>query len=348
LPRFQLAILYGSEDRFEEAVKTISPLLDARNELSPYERLIVDWYDAALRGRNAEKLAAAVEAEKLAPTNYLVNYIVGQGLIHLNRPRAALATFAKVPYPEWAARTGSAAWRFALAARARHMLADYEGELRETRDALRVEPQSLGYRGALSRALVALGRVDEALRQIDDTLLLPGSAGTNMLSVALELRAHGHREASLNLANRAVTWYRGRSPEMAKTESVRAGLATALYVAEKWDEARTAFAVLVTDFPEAIDYRGFVGALAARRGDRQEALKRTVELRRLDRPYVYGLHTYWQARIAALLGVKDQAVDLMREAFAQGLTFTVDIHCDMDLEALADNPPFRELMRPKD
>ena len=48
-----------------------------------------------------------------------------------------------------------------------------------------------------------------------------------------------------------------------------------------------------------------------------------------------------------LLGEKAQAVDLMREVFAQGWTFTVDIHSDMDLEPLADDPAFRELMRPK-
>jgi hypothetical protein len=46
--------------------------------------------------------------------------------------------------------------------------------------------------------------------------------------------------------------------------------------------------------------------------------------------------------------IAPEAVELMREAFAQGLIFTFDIHCDMDLEPLADNPPFRELMWPKD
>ena len=169
-----------------------------------------------------------------------------------------------------------------------------------------------------------------------------------MISVALELRKHGHRQPSLDLANRAVNWYRGRSPEIAKTEGARGGLARALYVAERWSEARTAFAALKREFPTLIDYKGFAGTLAARRGDRAVALADAAELRRLDRLYLYGDHTYWQARIASLLGDKAQAVDLMREAFSQGRQFTIDIHCDMDLEPLADDPAFRELMRPKD
>jgi hypothetical protein len=81
---------------------------------------------------------------------------------------------------------------------------------------------------------------------------------------------------------------------------------------------------------------------------RVEAFARAAELRRIDRPYLYGLHTYWRTRMAALLRDKAQAVDLIREAFAQGWTFTDDIHSNMDLEPLADDPAFRELMRPKD
>jgi len=39
---------------------------------------------------------------------------------------------------------------------------------------------------------------------IDDALTLPGWAGFHMRNVTVELRAHGYRQASLDLATRAV------------------------------------------------------------------------------------------------------------------------------------------------
>jgi hypothetical protein len=56
----------------------------------------------------------------------------------------------------------------------------------------------------------------------------------------------------------------------------------------------------------------------------------------------------WRARIAALLGEHALAVDLLRDAIAQGAYFTIGTHRDMDLESLKTNAAFRELMRPKE
>ena len=70
------------------------------------------------------------------------------------------------------------------------------------------------------------------------------------------------------------------------------------------------------------------------------------ELRDIDRPYMFGNHTYWRACIAALLGEKEEAMNLLREALAQGVSYT-RLHPDMDLEPLWDYPPFQELIKPK-
>ncbi len=63
-------------------------------------------------------------------------------------------------------------------------------------------------------------------------------------------------------------------------------------------------------------------------------------------PYLFGWHTFWRARIAALLGEKEQAVRLLREAHNQGVQF-IRFHNDMDLEPLHDYPPFKEFKKPK-
>ena len=59
------------------------------------------------------------------------------------------------------------------------------------------------------------------------------------------------------------------------------------------------------------------------------------------------MRQFARARIAACLQDVDQAVDLLREAFAQGGNIRMDVHRDSDFMPLAGAPAFQELMRPK-
>jgi hypothetical protein len=71
------------------------------------------------------------------------------------------------------------------------------------------------------------------------------------------------------------------------------------------------------------------------------------ELAVIDRRFLFGRPTYWRACIAALLGEKERAVALLKEAFSQGRRYGVSLHRDIDLEPLWDYPPFKDLLRPK-
>jgi hypothetical protein len=90
-----------------------------------------------------------------------------------------------------------------------------------------------------------------------------------------------------------------------------------------------------------------VGVTAARAGDRVTALKVAGELGRLDRKYLFGEHTWCRAAIAANLGEKEKAVELLREAIAQGQPYGSWLHHSFALEPLWDYPPFQELLKPK-
>jgi predicted Zn-dependent protease len=203
-----------------------------------------------------------------------------------------------------------------------------------------------------ARALAALGRIEEVKKVIDESLLSRssiGTAGRVMLSAARELRLRGYREAFKEMAGRAVEWHRERLAGKEASEDQRFELAAVLYIAEQWEEAGALIGKLRSDKPDDIDYLGYAGSLAARRGDREEALRISEELKRIDRPYTFGAQTYWRARIAALLGMKEEAVELLRQSFAQGhYYFTgVAIIQEADLDPLRDYAPFRELMKPK-
>lgn len=126
-------------------------------------------------------------------------------------------------------------------------------------------------------------------------------------------------------------------------------------LAEEWNEADALFVKLREEEPtenRAAELRrvvysvGFLGALAARRGARKEALRLSEELAKLYLPNLNGLHLLFCGRIAALLGGREEAMALLLEAHAQGTPFGWSWHRDVDLEPLRDFPPFQEFMRP--
>ena len=104
---------------------------------------------------------------------------------------------------------------------------------------------------------------------------------------------------------------------------------------------------VVRDDPDAPAVIGVLGGLAGRLGDRKTALEASETLRRLDDPHLFGGHTYRRACIAAVLGEREDAMALLRQAIAEGVGYGSYLHVEIDLESLWDDPDFIELLRPK-
>ncbi|HUV06387.1 MAG TPA: tetratricopeptide repeat protein [Spirochaetia bacterium] len=137
------------------------------------------------------------------------------------------------------------------------------------------------------------------------------------VEAAVELYAHGHREACQEIIRKAVEWYENRPDEEKKTKEYRTLLASVYYSSRQWEEAGKIFEELTVEDPESIEYKGYLGALAACRGDREGALRFFEELEKTNRPYLFGGQTYQRACIAALLGDRERAVALLKEAFSR-------------------------------
>jgi tetratricopeptide (TPR) repeat protein len=353
-PTFVAPIMYmvgafSNQGNYDEAESLVQRLNENRGGLTAFERNYVDYWIAYLRGDNAEALRTLRQMEKLAPGDYVINFLIGNVALRSNRPQETVDTYAKMNPTFWYSHvTGS--WRFIILADAHHMLGDYEKELETIRLGDEYFPNLPSLRAQEARALSALGRTQEVESVIDDSLTLPSGGGTPgdiLLEAAEELRAHGHQEDAKEMVSRAVDWYRSRPAEEAATERNRFGLARAAYLAEQWEEAQRLFRQLASEKPDDIDYKGYLGALAVRRGDPETPLRIAAELEGIDRPYVFGAHMYWRSCIAALLGDRELAVRLLRDAFAQGFRYDVSLHRDVNLEPLRDYPPFQELLRPK-
>jgi predicted Zn-dependent protease len=222
--------------------------------------------------------------------------------------------------------------------------------LKEARGGRKQFPERLSMLRNEADALAALGRMKDLHGLFKESEALPPQSGYSpgniMLSAGRELRAHGFNEDSTRVLNQALEWFEARPSEEKASSRNRYDQARTRYLLRKWAEAKELFEGLHSDVPDNIDYLGYIGAIAARTGDKDEALRISRQLEDDKRPYLFGNPTYWRARIAALLGDKEGAVSLLRQATKQGYAFS-GLHPTEDFESLAADAPYVQLMKPK-
>jgi tetratricopeptide (TPR) repeat protein len=288
----------------------------------------------------------------------------GMAAFEAYRPREALEHFARVD----TANLGvpESRWYWEVSAEAHHMLRHYEEELEVARAARRERPENLLLMDTHLRPLAALGRIDALTALLDTVFALPverrasGSFWPPDLRArraAEELRAHGYRDAARQVLQRTVDWLEtrpaGEARQFARLASYYPyALAECLYKLERWEEARTVYEELLAEGgPDDTRVLAGLGAIAARLGNAERARAISEQLAGMP-----GGQPLGRAKIAALLGQREEAVRLLREALrhdargginrAWGM-YVLRRHQEMDLESLRGYPPFELFMRPR-
>jgi tetratricopeptide (TPR) repeat protein len=353
-PNYPLPLAYasylwqqaGQYDKAEQALRTAR---ERREAFTPFGRHFLDGFAAYTSHRYAQALRHMVEAEKLAPRDPMAVHWIGLLSLYTNKPHRTLEAHAKFPVQPWGSHLMGDAW-VSNHCRALHALGEHERELAVSREAIASHPAWPWARIREIAALVALGRVDEAVSAAERCLVdtdMVDRAGEVLLEGAAELRVHGNHEASLRLANLAVSWCEAH-PDSTRPSGGWIGLhADALRYAERWQEAADLLRPVVQDGSNEPAVIGVLGGLAGRLGDREGAMEASEALRRLDEPHLFGWHTYRRACIAAVLGERKDALDLLRRSIAEGDGYGSHLHIEIDLESLWDYPEFIELVRPK-
>jgi serine/threonine protein kinase/tetratricopeptide (TPR) repeat protein len=331
----------------DEAERVVEELEAQIQSMTPFERGTAHVCRASFEGRLLDLLAATREHARLAPGHNWINVDLAMHALRVNRPREALRAVEGFPY-EWSAwRYTIQPWPFRFRANAHHFLGDFKAELTTAEEALEHFPNEFMMHICRVAALAALGRVSELEAATEGQLTAPAiMANRNLLRViaARELRAHGHREASLAFARRAVADFRSQERASPRASIL---LVQALEFAEQWGEARAAADELVARTPKDPRVLGHAGMLAARTGDREAALDADRRLRLLEGEPLYGAPWYWRAAIWAHLGDSDKAVNLLRHSFAEGQRFKLSLHTTTAFEPLWDHPDFLGILEPK-
>jgi serine/threonine protein kinase/predicted Zn-dependent protease len=346
-----IAISYMNMGKYREADDALRRLEPLRERLTPFERHMFEQEQATLRGDTTAAYRAAQLTAELVPRCSGCVYRSGAEALKLNRPREAIAWFLRVDRQAADARDWT--FHYGTLTAARHVLGDHEQELKDAQNARAQYPGRLAVLIYEIRALSARGQITDVQTRLREALSLPPSegstttAGTLMRDAALELHAHGHGAAAKAALEQADAWYQSRPATEAKSQGSRNGQHQVQYLLGRWDEARASLEGLAKESPDNLPYQGALGTLAAHQGRRDDAQRIATQLRDLDRPYLRGAHTLWRARIAALLGERESALSLLREALAQGQPFSVTLHTDEAFESLRSDPGFRELLEPK-
>jgi len=332
---------------YARADSVLEAVWEMGETLTSYHRAYLEYTQAVVNGDNERGLAAIRRAAEMAPGSrawYSYAYLS----VRTNRPRQAIAALSTLD-PDRGAMRGWAGY-FIMLCRAYLALDESEKALEAARR-LRVtfgdEPGTLALEAL---AQVGLGRVEEVNALLDDLHALPeqGLMQTSIVDIAVYLRRQGHIDAARTTVDRAIQWLEERLPEARSTEEWLWAYASALYVADRCDDAYNAAKQLSQEFAEDFASRGLVGLLAACRGDQEEAVEISHWLDSLDAQYLRGDNTAWRSLIAGALGDGESAVALWRQALAEGFAHpSIWWWGWIAFEPIRDYPPFQELMRPK-
>jgi tetratricopeptide (TPR) repeat protein len=359
-PDFKEALLaegiaYWMQGQYAKAQELFANIEKVRESLPAYGRYMLDDYQAQLRGDFEGVYWAAGQMVALYPTR--MDGILNKAAVALviNHPQEVVDSLSKIDLFDKRLPEGENGIARSLLATAYHMLGNHKEELKVARGIRKAYPRLLSSLNVEAPALAALGRVKDLQNFIEEGKTLPPQSGYSlgliMLDGGRQLRAHGHKEAAVQILNQVVQWFEGLPQAEKATVGNRDSLARAFYTLDKWDEAESLIRILHNELPvdtvDGVDDYGYLGLIAARKGDRERALKISQEMKDNKSPYLFGHPTYWRARIAALLGDKEGAVQLLQEAIKQGLDYQNLYSVPQDFESLQDFPPFQQLMKPK-
>jgi len=334
------------------------------DQLTENQLLFVQAKEAELAANRETAHRIWWDLVKRAPDNPMLRSFAMVAAFAANRPAETVDLFERFEGTIEDGANPALMSMLVVAANAYHLLDRYEEELATARRLREVLRESLDGMILEARALVGLVRMDELDALLSDMLLNRDCAECIFIAtseVILELRRHGHRDASIRVVERALSWY--ESSELEHTELGNPhgaeSLAVLMVLVGRANEGYESLLATIGDAPESPGKWMSIARAAAWAGDFETAREMAGRLEKAEGDAVPGfVSAYIRARLAALLGERDEAIRLLRESIVRGLGGpnwfhrpTMDwywiLHRDPDFESLWGDPEFQEIVRPK-
>jgi tetratricopeptide (TPR) repeat protein len=332
------------------AVDTTLRRLNAHEPiLTRAERAVLRGLRADFRGDLWGRLRAARELMELTPASVEGYTLAASTAMMVNRPRESLRILSKVDPDRGLLLVAPYYWITHTSAL--HRIGDHKAELESARKGVRRFPDRYWPHVNLLMAFAAAGDVKSARKELVRTTSddpFPGTGGRHTsLWIWRELRAHGHSRA-------AAVWLEALIAETGGEDSSIAGLlleGDIQAAAGRWTAAREHYSAALVQAPESPLLLGRLGTAEAHLGNRSEAVRLNATLTAFSGAYLFGNHTYARARIAAALGDRARAVELLEAAWTEGRAIAFDdrenedVHSDPEFRTLEGFVPYAALMQ---
>jgi tetratricopeptide (TPR) repeat protein len=313
--------------------------------LTDRDRAWLRYVASYARGDMDEALRATGRLWEFAPGS-IASWDLARTALRTNRARIAWSTLLSVDPAVGALRGWYPYWTVMV--ESLHRMGEHERELVAARRAGELHPAERGTAGLEAVALAALGRREDLERVIDEAVRAGGhevATGALLRTTAMELRAHGDATAADSMLLRALAWT-DSVPDTLRTSAAHRQLrALVLEDLGRIEEAERIVADPATG-GTTVRRTGWLGRLAAQRGDTATAIAAERTLADFDAPYSFGRPFVGRAGILARLGDADGALALLHEARTRG--WVLPRHPEFVFPALAAEPAFARLVRPPD
>jgi tetratricopeptide (TPR) repeat protein len=320
-----------------------------RTFMSPYERVLYDYNVALMRGTPEQRFQLDKKLVSFAPASEFL-FCLARDALEAGHPADALDVLNRVddsyswvqlmPFPR------------GMLVRALIEQGNHERAVQTAQRLYKEAPSDLTPAYPQIDALAALGRLDDieqVVEQVSRGATRNGEVGNLMLYAGLRLQSGGRNEQAQRFFAGALPLYGQDEVESASQDAQR-GRARSLYYLRRWDDARKAFEHLANapSNTSTADWRSllFLGSLAARRGDTAEVSRIRSELHASSMNPA--IAQYFEARVAAVAGQRDRALELLATAISLGVLAEEFVmngdaapSMDPDFSALRAAPAFR-------
>lgn len=348
--RVMLAFTWYHGAMFAAADSVAQSILAADTRFPAADVFAMEWLRARLRGDVPAAHRAAREAARLAPTSPWA-FAQAEEAVARRRPSEAVNVLRRLD-PEGGWLLGWSAYPRVLG-QAHHLLGEFDRELTVARRGSGAGTNRYASLIAEARPLAALGRERATDSLINEALATPDqptmSVGSLMQRVAEELRAHGHADAARRAFARARAWYEDQLRRAGPHPAHEWALGRMLMALTEWDSAGAVLGAFFDRAPRTYAVQADLGMLAAHEGDRARAAYFDTLLAEPDgrlSAFDAALRVYYRACIAALLGERARALELLQRAVAMGVPMPLDsAHVAPALHSLRGLPAFDNLGR---
>ena len=358
---FMAAISINSQGLFERSSRIFRKLESVRDRLSAQDRLGLSYYMARNRGDGQGALRFIRLASASAPGSYW-SKLHAQVALEMHHPAEALRVASLMT------KRGSEQSVRGIVIGAHHRLGNHRAEYDLAREMSSDTRDGFVALGISAAGAGDTAKVSELVREI---LALPGQVNWKVValrSLGAELKVHGHPLDARRVLEEAAVIYEAATDTGAYGNLGELDYARTLEGLGRIEEAARHYRTLAgLAIPASavgqglLAYRiktnalGHLGALEARRGNRDRAEQQLRVLQRLESQYpvrdvagarsVLGEHRFQEAVILSALSRRAEALTRLHQAFDAGYRHPwLDAHRGF-LPEMVGFPPFEAFMK---